>query len=125
MKLSLILKQYIVEFAHQAIEEGSTIASDKYRSYNALATEGYQHKPTSLTSKKTQTTSSGFILSFPMLKPFIEMALRMGVRSQAIFQAYLNEVCYRFNRRNSGEMSNPCLKAVYHLENNYLSELGG
>jgi hypothetical protein len=67
----------LVEFAHQAIEEGSTIASDKYRSYNALAAEGYQHEAKEFNSKKTQTTSSGFILSFPILKRLSE-ALTMG-----------------------------------------------
>lgn len=34
----------LVEFAHRAIEEGSKINSDKYRSYKALAAEGYQYE---------------------------------------------------------------------------------
>ncbi|MFX8933930.1 transposase, partial [Acinetobacter baumannii] len=35
----------LVEFAKNCIESGSTINSDAYRSYKALAKEGYDHQP--------------------------------------------------------------------------------
>lgn len=35
----------LVDFAQHHIEPGATISSDAYRSYKALAKEGYDHQP--------------------------------------------------------------------------------
>lgn len=39
----------LIEFAHQNSEEGSTIRSDEYRSYEALANNGYPMNLNNLT----------------------------------------------------------------------------
>ena len=87
----------ITEFAERNISPGSRISSDAYRSYNAL-NEKYQH-----TAKKYAPTEDTEHLKWLHVllsnaKAYIQGTFH-GLDEKHL-QRYLNEFCYRFNRRS-------------------------
>jgi len=101
--------QTLVEFSHQTIEEGSTISSDKYRSYKSLANNGYHHEPKEFDVAENPDHLKWLHTIVSNAKAFIAGTYH-GLDPKHL-QAYLDEFCYRFNRRKfKGEMFNRLLK---------------
>ena len=87
----------IADFAERNIVPGSRISSDAYRSYNVLS-ENYQH-----TAKKYEPTEDAEHLKWLHVllsnaKAYIQGTFH-GLDEKHL-QRYLNEFCYRFNRRS-------------------------
>jgi transposase-like protein len=87
----------LVDFAQKYIEAGSTITSDKYRSYRALAKEGYTHEAKLFNPVDNPDHLKWLHTIISNAKAFISGTYH-GLDSKHL-QAYLNEFCYRFNRR--------------------------
>jgi transposase-like protein len=87
----------LVAFAERHIEEGSRISSDAYRSYQkAFASGAYRHEP------KRFDRADGEHLKW--LHTFVSNAKTFILGTyhgldKRHFQAYLDEFCYRANRR--------------------------
>lgn len=98
----------LVEFAHRTIESGSMINSDAYRSYNALAEAGYQHNAKTFDAKNDPDHLNWLHTIISNAKAFIGGTFH-GLDPKHL-QAYLNEFCFRFNRRRfKGELFNRLL----------------
>ncbi len=88
----------LVDFAQRCIEPGATINSDAYRSYKALANEGYEHRPIEFNVKKNPDHLKWLHTIISNAKAFIGGTFH-GLDEKHL-QLYLNEFCYRFNRRH-------------------------
>lgn len=86
----------ILDFAGRNIVEGSKISSDAYRSYNSLAT-AYNHNPKKFNSINDPDHLKWLHVVLSNAKAFIQGTFH-GLDSKHL-QRYLNEFCYRFNRR--------------------------
>ena len=87
----------IIDFAKKRIIPGSTISSDAYRSYRALAGAGYRHEYQVYDAKKTPDHLHWLHTVLSNAKAFVGGTFH-GLDSRHL-QAYLDEFCYRFNRR--------------------------
>ncbi|HBG16813.1 MAG TPA: IS1595 family transposase [Firmicutes bacterium] len=87
----------LVDFAQKYIEEGATISSDKYRSYQVLAKNGYQHEAKQFNPMENPDHLKWIHTVISNARAFIGGTYH-GLDSKHL-QAYLNEFCYRFNRR--------------------------
>lgn len=86
------------EFASEAIAKGTSIKSDGLRIYSKLSSEGYSH-----TSKVVKPAEACSYL--PWVHTLISNSKRFiigtyhGALNRKNLQTYLDEFCYRFNRR--------------------------
>ena len=104
-KVSDVKKDTLVDFAHTYIETGSKISSDAFRSYKQLAAEGYEHEAKEFNPKENPDHLKWLHTIVSNAKAFIAGTFH-GLDAKHL-QAYLNEFCYRFNRRNfKGELFN-------------------
>jgi transposase-like protein len=87
----------LVDFAQRFIESGSTITSDKYRSYKALEKEGFHHEAKLFNPVDNPDHLKWLHTVISNAKAFIGGTYH-GLDSKHL-QAYLDEFCYRFNRR--------------------------
>lgn len=111
----------LVEFAKQHIEPGSTISSDAYRSYNALAEE-YNHQPIKFNVKDDPDHLKWLHTMISNAKAFIGGTFH-GLDSKHL-QSYLSEFCFRTNRRQfEGQMFNRLLAACVSTDTVIYSEL--
>lgn len=114
----------LIKFAHTSIEEGSKINSDAYRSYNALPKDGY-----SLEAKKFNPMESPDHLKWIHTVISNVKALIAGTYhglDEKHLQTYLDEFCYRFNRRKfKGELFNRLLSCCATTRTIAYSELMG
>ncbi len=100
----------LVDFAETSIEPGSTISSDAYRSYKALAKEGYDHQPLTFNVKENPDHLKWLHTMISNAKAFIGGTYH-GLGSKHL-QAYLDEFCFRTNRRQfEGQLFNRLLTA--------------
>lgn len=91
-------KRAIVSFAHDAIEPGSRIRSDGYAPYLSLASQGFQHKPITVRRKEMAHVLLPHVHTYiSNLKSFV-LGTYHGLEDIHL-QHYLDEYCYRFNRR--------------------------
>ena len=94
-------KGNVQAFALEGIHESSHIKTDNASVYNVLKEMGFEHE-------STQTLASLRIEEQPWVHRMISLAKRFvlgtyhGV-SKAYFQRYLDEFCYRMNRRYDGK----------------------
>ena len=86
----------VAGFAGNNIAPGSTIKSDGYRSYNALNAE-YQHEPKKFNPVDDPDHLKWLHIILSNAKAFIEGTFH-GLDTKH-FQRYLDEFCYRLNRR--------------------------
>jgi hypothetical protein len=87
----------LLEFAKSNIDEGSTIRSDGLSSYNALQGE-YTLEPKAASQDADPEWLKWAHTIISNAKAFIEGTFH-GLGRKYI-QRYLNEFCYRFNRRD-------------------------
>jgi transposase-like protein len=86
----------ILDFAERTVASGSSINSDAYRSYNALK-EKYEHKPKKFNLIEDPCHLKWLHVIVSNAKAFIQGTFH-GL-DEKHFQRYLDEFCYRFNRR--------------------------
>lgn len=99
----------LLDFAQSYIQPGSTISSDAYRSYNALAEE-YEHIPLVFNPKENPDHLKWLHTMISNAKAFIGGTFH-GLAPKHL-QAYLDEFCFRTNRRKfEGQLFNRLLTA--------------
>ncbi|MCK8487069.1 IS1595 family transposase [Paenibacillus sp. MBLB2552] len=114
----------LVKFANESIQPGSTINSDAYRSYRALAKEGFQHEPKEFNPVENPDHLQWLHTIISNVKAFLAGTYH-GLGEKHL-QAYLNEFCYRFNRRKfRGEGFNRLLSCCASARTITYSELVG
>ena len=95
--LEAVDSQAIIEFAQGAVEEGSTIASDRLSIYRKLSEKGYDHLPENFNAVKNPQHLKWLHIVISSLKAYINGTYH-GV-TKTHLQAFLDEFSYRFNRR--------------------------
>lgn len=90
-------RQTLADFANDHIASGSTISSDAYRSYLNLQKEGYQLEAKVFNPKADSEHLKWLHTIISNAKAFIEGTFH-GLDKKYL-QSYLDEFCYRFNRR--------------------------
>jgi transposase-like protein len=89
----------LIPFVQDHVEEGSVIITDVWGGYNKLADRGYQHEPLVEGSPKRGSAILPIIhLEFSNLKTWLQGTHHGRVEEQHL-QSYLNEFCFRHNRR--------------------------
>lgn len=92
-----ITKETAKEFVTQAVEKGSIVTTDGYSVYPSLKEEGYQHDRVISSSPEGEEKLNWVHVLISNAKAFIAGTFH-GLDKQHL-QAYLDEFCYRFNRR--------------------------
>ena len=87
----------ISDFAERNIVSGSRISSDAYRSYNALG-EKFQHTSQKYDPKEESEHLKWLHVILSNAKAFVQGTFH-GLDKRHL-QRYLDEFCYRFNRRH-------------------------
>ncbi|MBT9167768.1 MAG: hypothetical protein DDT19_01109 [Syntrophomonadaceae bacterium] len=87
----------LIDFAEKSIVPGTTISSDAYRSYRALDNAGYKHEYQVYNAKETPDHLPWLHTVISNAKAFVGGTFH-GLDSKHL-QTYLDEFCYRFNRR--------------------------
>ena len=88
--------RYVAKFAEKEIEHGAIVRTDGLSIYNTLATS-YKHEPTVAKGKAKDAVSHWVHIVISNAKAFIDGTFH-GLDEKHL-QRYLNEFCYRFNRR--------------------------
>jgi len=103
----------LTEFAKKSIVSGSSVFSDALRSYNALAANGYDNKPLLFDLDKNPDHLKWLHIMLSNAKAFITGTYH-GLDKKHL-QAYLNEFCFRTNRRRfKGQLFNRLVAACAH-----------
>ncbi len=115
----LFLKMYVVDdlkattlskVACSAIAPGTNVSTDLFRSYNQLSKDGYNHLPQEFNHKDNPDHLKWLHTIISNAKAFIAGTYH-GLGPKHL-QSYLNEFCYRFNRRKfKGQLFNRLLNA--------------
>lgn len=87
----------LIDFAEKNIQPGSKISSDAYHSYRALKDAGFQHEYQVYNAKQNADHLHWLHTVISNAKAFVGGTFH-GLDSKHL-QAYLDEFCYRFNRR--------------------------
>ena len=107
--------QTIVDFALAHIAEGSTLSSDAYRSYRKLQDEDFCHEAKDFNPREDSEHLKWLHTIIGNAKAFISGTYH-GLGGKHL-QSYLDEFCYRFNRRSfSGEIFNRVLYSCLFRE---------
>ena len=93
-------KNSLKSFVAENIEPGSTVRTDGLSAYRAITKAGVHHEPTTI--KRSGKTASQLFprvhLVLSLLKRWLLGTFHGGVTKKHL-QAYLDEYCFRFNRR--------------------------
>lgn len=92
-----VKSETIVSFAQKSMEKGTTILSDAYHSYRNLIKKGFQLKVEKFNIKTSPEHLKWLHKIISNVKSFIQGTFH-GLDARHL-QAYLDEFCYRFNRR--------------------------
>jgi len=87
----------IASFAEAAAEPGSAVATDGLAAYSRLRGKGYRHMPEKAGHRPDSTHLRWLHVVISNLKAFIQGTYH-GVQKKHL-QAFIDEFCYRFNRR--------------------------
>lgn len=87
----------IVKFAKDTIEPGSHVQSDGLPIYQALNEHGFVHEPHAIKKRKAHVVLPHVHIYISNLRSFV-MGTYHGL-DEIHLQQYLDEFCYRFNRR--------------------------
>jgi transposase-like protein len=87
----------LIDFAEKNIQKGSTISSDAYHSYRSLKGAGFKHEYQVYNAKESPDHLHWLHTVLSNAKAFVGGTYH-GLDSKHL-QAYLDEFCYRFNRR--------------------------
>ena len=112
-------KEDITKNVKEIIDEGSKIITDKNNSYNDLY-KTYEHKASVIPKEKVS-----------VILPWVHIAISNAKRllldiyhriDDAFLQSYLNEFCYKFNRRYFDDIFNRLLRTSVMFRWNYLGD---
>lgn len=92
-----IKSKTLIDFAERQIQRGSVISSDAYRSYRKLENLGYKHEFQVYNPKKSPDHLHWLHTVLSNAKALVGGTFH-GLGSRHL-QSYLDEFCYRFNRR--------------------------
>lgn len=87
----------IVKFAKSTIEHGSRVRSDGLSVYPALDNHGFLHEPHAIKKRKAHVVLPHVHIYISNLRSFV-IGTYHGL-GELHLQQYLDEFCYRFNRR--------------------------
>ena len=92
----------LVPFVCDVVEPGTTVQTDGWRSYAAIADHGYRHEKTVLSASgdPAHVSMPGVHRVASLLKRWL-LGTHQGAVSAEHLDAYLNEFAFRFNRRAS------------------------
>jgi transposase-like protein len=92
----------LVPFVEESIEPGSTIHSDGWPAYDAVAAKGYRHRVTVLARRKKSPSElmPRVHRVASLLKRWL-LGTHQGAVSREHLDYYLDEFTFRFNRRKS------------------------
>lgn len=114
----------IVRFAKDVIERGSTVRTDGLSVYPPLENHGYVHDRNPVGKRKAHVVLPHVHTYISNLKSFIQ-GTHHGL-AETRLQQYLDEFCYRFNRRKRRqEMFDRLLLACLEKEETPFSALTG
>ena len=100
----------VLDFTTRFIEKGSHLKTDAHRSFLDLANKGYSLDARKLDLGKDPNHLKWIHTTISNLKAFV-LGTFHGLDSRHL-QAYLDEFCYRYNRRNFvGQLFNRVLKS--------------
>lgn len=86
----------IGRFAKKSIEEGSRVESDAYRAYQKPLASRYFHKFETFSADKRMLVWVHRLISNAKA---LFLGTYHGVHDERYFQFYLDEICFRYNRR--------------------------
>lgn len=86
----------LLSFVRESVDKGTLVHTDGWPSYNALANEGYDHRP--VIQGKEREYMRHVHRIFSNVKTWL-LGTHHGRVSKKHLQAYLNEYTFRFNRR--------------------------
>ncbi|MBA3066743.1 IS1595 family transposase [bacterium] len=92
-----INKETVLKFANDTVEHGSRVRSDGLRVYLTLEKYGFAHEPLTIKKRKAHIMLPHVHTYISNLRSFV-MGTFHGLDETHI-QHYLDEFCYRFNRR--------------------------
>jgi transposase-like protein len=95
--VKMINAKTIVKFAKDTIEPGSHVQSDGLSVYPALDKHGFVHEPLKIKNRKAHVVLPHVHIFISNLRSFV-MGTYHGL-DEIHLQQYLDEFCYRFNRR--------------------------
>ena len=95
--VKMINAKTIVKFAKDTIEPGSRVRSDGLRVYPTLENYGFVHEPHMIKKRKAHVVLPHVHTYISNLRSFV-MGTFHGL-DETHLQQYLDEFCYRFNRR--------------------------
>lgn len=84
-------------FASEAVEEGSTVSSDGLPAYNKLTEHGFEHQAETISPIDNPGHLKWLHVVISNMKAFMNGTYH-GVPKKHL-QAFIDEFCYRFNRR--------------------------
>lgn len=90
-------KASVLAFARETVVPGSLIRSDGYSTYEALPQGGFRHEPIVVGKRKAHTLLPHVHTYIGNLRSFV-LGTYHGLEELHL-QQYLDEYCYRFNRR--------------------------
>ena len=92
----------LLPFVRDFVEPGSHVHTDGWSGYNALSSAGYEHEVTIIGRNRKKATEllPRVHLVVSLLKRWL-MGTHQGAVSYEHLDYYLDEFCFRFNRRSS------------------------
>lgn len=112
----------VIQFAKMAIKSGSAVRTDGLTVYPALEKHGFEHDPRTVKRRKAHTILPHVHTFISNLRAFV-MGTYHGLGEKHL-QQYLDEFCYRFNRRkHQDELFDRLLRACLEKEEMPLSVL--
>lgn len=105
----------IAQFAKAVIKPGSTVRTDGLRVYPALEKHGFRHNPHVIRQRKAHIILPHVHMFISNLRAFV-IGTYHGLGEKHL-QQYLDEFCYRFNRRkHHDELFDRLLRACLEKE---------
>lgn len=95
--VKIIDGETVIKFAKDTIEHGSRVRSDGLSVYPALDNHGFVHEPDTIKKSKAHIVLPHVHIYISNLRSFV-MGTYHGLDEMHL-QQYLDEFCYRFNRR--------------------------
>jgi transposase-like protein len=93
-------RKELCRFVQENVTAGSTVRTDACNGYDPLTSLGYIHQPTAIKGDHSKTDAHLPLvhLLISNLKTWL-LGTHHGAIAKRHLQSYLNEFCYRFNRR--------------------------
>lgn len=92
----------VLQFVRDNVEEGATVVTDGAKAYESLEAFGYTHRGINVkqSGQKAHELLPGVHRVASLVKRWL-LGTHQGAVEPAHLQSYLNEFCFRFNRRRS------------------------